>query len=112
MSDVRPERRRHKRQRLACPIRLSTEEGRVLARTRTMDISDGGLLLPLPDGTALAVGSRVRADFSVPRSTANTYLLEDFSSDAAVVRQQAPAIAHPCHIALQFHSALNLGLEP
>ena len=111
MTWAQQERRRHKRQPLACPISLTADDGQELAKARTLNISDGGTLLPVPSDAAPPDGARVRVSFSVPRQTANTYMLEDFACGASVVRRQPAESEDERRVALQFEQPLNLGLE-
>ena len=76
-----------------------------------MNISDGGMLVPLPADAAPTPGTRVELDFSVPRSTPNTFLFERLSAKAFVVRNQPSGTDHECHVAVRFERPLDLGLE-
>ena len=49
--------------------------------------------------------------FAVPRSTANTYMLEDFSAQARVLRHQPLRNADLAGVAVQFVQPIDLGLE-
>ena len=110
MEPARHERRRYKRLPLACPVSLNDAGGEPVGQSRGLNISDGGMLLPLPPERAPEAGSQVRATFSVPRSTPNTFLLEEFSCKAFVVRQE-PENERSCQVALRFEPPLDLGLE-
>jgi len=107
-----PERRKHKRQELACPMAMSDRAGQCVARGRTANISDGGALVPIVSGDTPGEGQVVEVRFSVPRSTPNTFLYEEFTSPARVVRRKRRSRSRPACIAIQFHKPLELDLEP
>ena len=65
------ERRQHTRHPLGCPARLVDETGRHLASGKTVDISDGGLLMPVAPGADANPGQHLDVKLSVPRSTPN-----------------------------------------
>ena len=106
-----PERRRHKRHEMACPLALLGADGAATARSKTIDLSDGGLLVSLPDDRAPESGAGLRVKLSVPRSTPNTYMLEEFGSSATVVRREPLAGKRLIGVALQFGEPLRLGIE-
>ena len=105
------ERRRHKRFVVRCPITLSTQDGEVLCRTRTGNISDGGTYLALPPEVLPSVGTWLSLRLSVPRDTPNTYMLEEFRSPARVVRHQPLKERGLTGLALQFAKPLDMILE-
>ena len=105
------ERRRHKRLELKCPITMAAAAGEPIGRSRTANISDGGALVYLPAGELPACGSEVDLAISVPRRTANTYMLEEFASRAKVLRHQPPGDDPAAAVAFQFAEPLALGLE-
>jgi c-di-GMP-binding flagellar brake protein YcgR len=104
------ERRQHQRRKLACPIWMAADDGRELTHSRTVDISDGGMLVPMDAKDAPTRGAWVHVRFSVPRATPSTYLLEDFACDARVVRRKR-AGAKRQHVALRFDRPVSLALE-
>ena len=75
-------------------------------------MSDGGALLQAPADQELAPGEPVKLLLRVPRSTPNTYMLEDFSSGANVVRRQpaADAAGPGQYLAVRFSEPLSLEL--
>jgi len=111
MAEVSYERRRHKRHELACPVSLAGEDAQAPAKTKGINISDGGILFPLPRQAVPDVGAKVHVDFSVPRSTPNTFLMEEFSSRAVVVRSEPGGGKVPARIALEFERPMDLGIE-
>ena len=102
------ERRRHKRYRVPCPVRLSGGPAGEAAG-KTANVSDGGLLVALPRRTLPACGSLVDVLLRVPRSTPNTYMLEEFTSRARVVRHETSGSR--ASAALQFLRPLELAVE-
>ena len=111
MAEMSYERRKHKRHDLACPVRFAGDEAEAPARIKGINISDGGILFPLPGQAAPDVGAQVQVDFSVPRSTPNTFLMEEFSSKAIVVRTEPGGGRRPVRVALRFEQPMDLGIE-
>ena len=111
MANVSYERRKHKRHDLACPVRLASDPAEAPTKSKGINLSDGGLLFPLPAQAVPPVGSHVQLGFSVPRSTPNTYLLEDFSSRAVVVRSEPPDGEGAVRVAVQFEGPMNLAID-
>ena len=85
--------------------------GDALGSTRTINISDGGLLVALPSDALPAVGTKVNITFSVPRSTPNTYMLEKFACSAMVVRHDPFDDEKLTGVALRFDQPVDLMLE-
>ena len=111
MPEPSEERRRHKRHDLSCPAGVSDGSGHKPASGKTLNISDGGLLVPLAAEDAPQPGAAVRVRFSVPRQTPNTFMLEDFSAAASVVRLADGGDGEQIQIALRFDKPLELGLD-
>jgi len=104
------ERRQHKRHSLGCPARLADETGACLAAAKTINISDGGLLMPAPAEAAPKPGRQVFLKLSVPRDTPNTFLMEPVAGKAVVVRHE-PADGGARNVAVRFDPPLTLDLE-
>jgi len=104
------EQRKHERVELACPITVYDSAGEVLAKSKTLDISDGGALVSLPVESLPKIGLKANVTFSVPRSTPTTYMLEDFACRAEVVRHQPLIESNFAGLALRFDQAQELGL--
>ncbi|MCJ7545044.1 MAG: PilZ domain-containing protein [Phycisphaerae bacterium] len=104
------ERRRHKRFAVPCPVRLSQGDA-AEATGKTANVSDGGMLVPLPPQMLPACGNVVDVLLRVPRQTPNTYMLEEFVSRARVVRYDALADREGAGAALEFVHPMELGLE-
>ena len=105
------ERREHKRHDLACPIRFYDRGGVEIAHAKTTNLSDGGAFVGVPIRFLSDIGEQVNVAFSVPRSTPNTYMLEDFASEARVVRHVAMQDTDHAGIALAFSGPLELEIE-
>jgi hypothetical protein len=103
------DRRQYKRYELACPVVLLTGKNHVIGRGKTLNISDGGALIPMSDDHLPACGSKLDVRISVPRSTANSFMLEGFSSHAYVVRHEEDN-GTDC-IAVRFQPAVNFAIE-
>jgi hypothetical protein len=80
---------------------------------RTVNLSDGGVFLSLACDAKASAGAKVTVSFKLPRSTPNTFMLEDVSSQARIVRAQAAndAISRSAGLALQFLKPLDLQIE-
>lgn len=111
MANKKPERRRSKRLALSCPVKVISEGGKVVAQTKALNISDGGVFLSLPIEALPGCGCTVKLDLSVPRFTPNTYMLEDVTCQAKVLRHQPLVDETLAGAALQFDPPVNLALE-
>jgi hypothetical protein len=107
----RVERRAHKRHRIACPVRIAGGEGGSVGAAKAENISDGGLLVPVASEAALPRGAVIQVEFAVPRSTPNTFLYEQFSAAASVVRRGRTKRSGLRNVALKFEPPMDLGLE-
>ncbi len=104
------ERRQHPRLPLPCPARLVDETGRRLASGKTVNISDGGLLMPIAPEAAPQPGQQLDLKLSVPRSTPNTFLMQAFTAKVIVVRHD-PSDDGAGRVAVRFESPIDLDLE-
>jgi c-di-GMP-binding flagellar brake protein YcgR len=104
------ERRQDKRFPLACPVVLLDDEKDSPLKARTVNVSDGGLLLSMPSEAAPEQDRRLTVRLLVPRSTPNTYMLEEFVGQARVLRHQELADDSSA-VAVQFVKRLRLDLE-
>ena len=111
MGKTAKERRKYKRTQLTCPARLLDGEGNVLAKSTTSNLSDGGAFLAVPIDHLPRRGSRLTIGLSVPRSTANTYMLEEFSSPARVVRHEPMQDDTLAGVGVRFDGPIQLQLE-
>ena len=92
---------------LACPVVL---DGPV--KGTCINVSDGGVLVPLEPSAAPPVGNHVKLRLAVPRSTPNTYMPEQILALARVIRHEADGQDGQFAVAFQFDPPLNLGLMP
>lgn len=104
------ERRQYKRHPLSCPAHLADETGTNLVAGKTINISDGGLLVRVLPEAAPKPGRQLSLELSVPRSTPNTFLMQPVASQGIVVRHE-PADDGACHVAVRFAAPLTLDLE-
>ncbi|MBL7133910.1 MAG: PilZ domain-containing protein [Phycisphaerae bacterium] len=111
MADERRERRRYNRLMLECPISFFTRSGQVAAKGKSLDISDGGTFVSVPVEQVHQLQGKVNLTFSIPRSTENTYMLEDFACQAHILRRQPLVDESFAGVALAFTSPMDLGLE-
>jgi hypothetical protein len=102
------ERRRSHRFELPCRLRVEWPNGREV-QTRTANVCDGGVYFVTDK--VIEVGREVTIRLAVPRDTANTYFLEQFSAKAQVIRRDPPADGREgIGIALRFEKELQLDL--
>lgn len=117
------ERRTHHRQPLVCDVwehsaagpdlTCSLDEGGLAGRT--LNVSDGGALIQLtraPQGGRLRQGGRIDLTVALPRSTADTYLIEHVRLPAEVVRVQTVCDDGPANaFAVRFTAPTDLQLD-
>jgi len=104
------ERRQHTRHPLSCPARLVDETGALLASGKTVNISDGGLLVPTRPEAALHPGQLLDVKLSIPRSTPNTFLMQAFTAKAIVVRHDQSDDGAG-RVAIRFERPIDLDIE-
>ncbi|NLF32143.1 MAG: PilZ domain-containing protein [Planctomycetes bacterium] len=106
------DRRLHSRIELSCPLEVADSRGRELFRIRTANVSNGGLYLesPISNLPEDGVPDEVQLRLSIPRSTPNTFMLEDFATAARIVRSEPLAEGDAAGIAMQFVRPLALNL--
>jgi c-di-GMP-binding flagellar brake protein YcgR len=107
------ERRKYKRHRLACVVALHRHSAGEAVKSKTLDVSDGGAMLTIPikNVSVPKVNERVRVVLALPRSTPNTFMIEEVTCEARVIRHQPMEDDDVVGVALQFSAAQNLGLE-
>ncbi len=110
MGEPGRERRSHRRYELTCPVVVVDADGQELFHTDTVDVSDGGLRLR-PVEKVLPPGQTVHVNLRVPRQTPNSFMYEEFFSQASVVRCQYVAEGTKSSMALRFTRPLKLELE-
>ncbi len=111
MAAIRTERRTHQRAAVPCVITLEDSEGNVLHRTKAHNLSDGGVFLAMPIDVLPHFGAELNLSFSVPRTTSNTYMLEQFNCKARIVRHQPLVDCDTAGMGLQFTKPQDLMLE-
>ena len=105
------ERREHPRYELACPLKLSTDGGKVLLRTRTGNLSDGGAYFALDLDEALPVGTKTGVEIVLPRTTPNTRMLEHVVAEADVVWCRPDRAEGRATVGIRFAKPLDLMIE-
>lgn len=105
------ERRQSIRMDVPCPYEVRDPSGAVLGKGRTLNIGNGGMFLPMRLDRLSEPDTTVQVRFALPRSTPNTYMLEDFSAKARVLRHQPLRDANLAGVAVQFDQPIDLGLE-
>jgi c-di-GMP-binding flagellar brake protein YcgR len=105
------DRRRHKRHRVACAAAIQRSTVAEPVKSKTIDVSDGGAMLAIPVKVVPRLSERVRVVLALPRSTPNTYMVEEISMDALVIRHQPMEADDVVGVALQFQVPKDLGLE-
>ena len=112
MSRKVEERRRHKR--FATNAAASVNLDNVLAVSGVLaNISDGGAFFSVAMPKELAHGQKVTLSFKLPRSTPNTFMLEEVSTESLVVRKELTkgGNGRPGGFAMQFIHPLYLKIE-
>ena len=104
------EKRRSKRLHAAWSVTVDTRSGDLIGQSKSVNISNGGLLIPLPVESLPAVGSSVKLTLSVPRFTTNTFMLEAMHTRATVLRHQPMIDDHYAGTAMRFDEPADLGL--
>ncbi|MDY6913658.1 MAG: PilZ domain-containing protein [Planctomycetota bacterium] len=111
MSKRKLERRQYKRLKLSCPFAVFNKAGEILFESKSLNISDGGALLSASIKHIPPPHAGVKLNFSVPRSTPNSYMMEDFTCPGRVVRQQPLKDDYLAGVAFQFARPMQLALE-
>ncbi len=111
MNAPRVERRQHKRYEMDRPVSVHVSQGDLIADGKTLNVSDGGVLLIVPAGEAPQHGRDVEVKFSLPRSTPNTYMLEEVVSSGRVVRRQPMNDDSATGVAVRFWEPIDLAVE-
>ena len=104
------ERRKHKRHKITCQVALH-RAAKDEVKSKTIDVSDGGAMLAIPVKVVPRLSERVKVVLALPRSTPNTYMVEEISLDALVIRHQPMEADDVVGVALQFQTPKDLGLE-
>lgn len=111
MNEQVQDRRTYKRIDMSCPVVVFDMAGKKIAKSQTVNLSDGGMLLSVPAESLPAVETDVNITLSVPRTTANTYMLEDFAGQARVTRHEPLADKAATGFALKFYKPMAMMLE-
>ena len=109
----RSERRCCKRTELSCPLIVLDDKGHVLFKIRTVNVSDSGVYFETPASNLPHGGmpGDMALRISVPRSTANTFMLEEFQANARLVRAEPLASEDLAAMALEFTEPLAMDLD-
>ena len=111
MAGVGAERRTSIRMDIPCPWVMRDSAGQTIAKGKSLNVGDGGMFLPMRVEHLPPRDSRVTISFAVPRTTPNTYMLEDFSAQATVLRHQPLVKSDLAGVAVKFVQPVSLGLE-
>ena len=105
------ERRAYMRFDLTCPVVVTDSAGNELLRTKTLNLSNGGMLLTAPIGDTIPLDQPVHLDVHLRRSTANTFMFENVSADANILRHEPMQDHSSVATAMKFAKPMKLGLE-
>jgi len=111
MASSRRERRSHRRYDSQGPVSLVDAEGRRFHGAYMKNVSEGGLFFTTPIHSLPAFGSDLEVVFTIPRSTPNTRMIEEFIAKAKVTRHQPMVDGNHAGVALQFHQPVELMLD-
>ena len=104
------ERRASRRFDLTCPVVVTDSEGNELLNTKTLNLSDGGVLLTAPAKQTIPLGQYVHVSVQLPRSTPNTFMLEKISADVSILRHEPMQDHSHVATAMMFTKPIKLGL--
>ena len=110
MPEAANEHRQHPRFDLACPIYLHNEAGQLVANTRTVNVSDGGILVPIPHDSALPEGSVLLVRLNVPASATCKGDAREISCRAKILRYQDTDDSSSILSAMAFLQPIQLDL--
>lgn len=108
MADTLAEKRRHYRFAMSYPVKLYDQASQQLTASQTVNLSRGGVLLPVPQEMGNLLGQTVNVTVSLPKESYRTEADADFACQAQVVRQEEPTDLSPGRIALQFARPMQL----
>ena len=113
MSEWQSERRACAREELVCPVIVDVRSDADDERTKgqTMNISDSGAMFTVPVTFLADLPSNVMLSISVPRTTANTRMLEPVATEATIVRHEPMVDEKHAGIAVRFSAPLDLQLK-
>ena len=102
------EKRKHDRIELSCPLTFS--DGSQPINTQSENLSDGGAFITVSTDSLPSLGRELDVSLSIPRSTKNTFLLEEVKIQARVLRHQPMLDPSKAGLAMQFTQSLELML--
>jgi hypothetical protein len=111
MSAPGVERRAHKRFESTGPVTMVDPSGKRIAGARLANVSDGGVFVTTPIDSLPVFGCELEVSFRIPRSTANTYMLEAVRATGKVSRQQPMRDGDNVGVAIRFAEPLELMIE-
>ena len=104
------DKRQHPRFELACPTTVFKSSGDVVGTYRTVNISDGGVIVPIPAEDVPRLGAKLQLYLAVPHHTKETYHLEHFALEGKVLRKDEAGENVPLQVAIQFTQPRELTL--
>ncbi len=89
---------------MVCPVALQAEDGLALVKARTENVSEGGayLIIARGDLPVAVLPEQVDVTLAIPRTTPNTYLLEQFTAHASIIRTDKDSGTGSAGVALRF----------
>lgn len=96
---------------MGCPVSVSLDDDSPYYEGKTLNISDGGMLLSVPVDSVPSIDHKVHMRVAVPRTTPNTRMLEDFQLDAVVVRHHPMTDNSMAAVAFRFAESADMNLE-
>ena len=110
MTGNKRERRNHPRSTLTCWLQILDPAGDDTT-VECRNVCDGGVLAFVPAEVAPAPDAQLDVQLAVPRSTANTYMIERFTCRTHVVRHEHADGNGAIAVAMRFGVPLELALE-
>ncbi len=109
MASTVAEKRRYHRFAMSYPIKLFGRGGHELAVCRTLDLSRGGALLPVPQDALAKLGQTVNITVSLPERSYRAEAVSHFACEARIVRREdADDDAGRVGVALEFAKPMQL----
>ncbi len=111
MAKAVTERRKHKRTRTRCPFTLFDSRGHIIGAGDTVDVSDGGALLSIPEAYDLEPKTKLEVAIFVPRKPRRADNLDLHASAAQVARHRVTKRGRKTGLAIQFSKPVSFSFE-
>ncbi|MHC4562936.1 MAG: PilZ domain-containing protein [Planctomycetota bacterium] len=110
MAKTQTDLRQHCRFELSCKVEVFDDAGNMLTEGRTLNVSDGGMLLAAPTEVVPSQGSSISVTLHLPTAPESDDM-RVITSQATIVRHQDIGRPGQQGVAMQFVQPVPLGLE-